>query len=124
MSDQQQEKNDTYALHNFSQVIAALEDGDLNANLTDKMRDLIAEINDVAKEKGGKAGGTITLTVAFKYDSGVIEVCAADPVLKKPKETRRKTLMWATPGNLLTQKNPKQQSFAFRDVTNGDVVAR
>lgn len=123
MSDQHQDKNDTYALHNFAQVIAALEDGDLNSNLTDKMRDLIAEINDVAKEKGGKAGGTISLTIAFKYDSGVIEVCAADPVLKKPKETRRKTLMWATPGNLLTQKNPKQQELPFRDVSRQQTYA-
>ncbi|MEC9346089.1 MAG: hypothetical protein VYB54_07670 [Pseudomonadota bacterium] len=101
-------------IRSFSAALAALEDGDLDADLSEAQRELIAAINDVAIEQGGTAGGKLALTVTYKVEGGVMEVRAAFTTTP-PKKPRSKSMLWTTPDNDLTRANPRQPSL-FRDV--------
>lgn len=106
------------ASRSFASLIATLEDGDLSNDLSDQVREIVAALNDAVANQGGKPKGTLVLKLDFVLDSGVIET-KADVKVTKPKQNRRKTVMYATPGNHLSRKNPKQQELPFRDVNAG-----
>lgn len=102
----------------FSSFIATLEDGDFSHDLTEQLRDLVARLNDVYADNGGTPKGKLTIVLDLKLDSGVIEA-KGDVKVVMPKLARRKTVLYATPNNYLTRKNPKQQELpgVLRDVT-------
>lgn len=102
----------------FPSLIATLEDGELSNDLSEQVRDIVARLNDVVAAQGGTPKGSLVLKIDFKLDSGVIET-KADVKVTMPKQVRRKTVMYATPGNHLSRKNPKQQELPFRDVNAG-----
>lgn len=106
------------ASRSFPSLIAALEDGDLSNDLSDHVRDIVAALNDAAANQGGTPKGSLVLKLDFKLDSGLIET-KADVKVTTPKQVRRKTVMYPTPGNHLSRKNPKQQELPFRDVNAG-----
>lgn len=107
-------------LYNFSQLIGAHEDGALNADLSTKLTEAIAALNQQFIDHGGKPCASITLKINLKLDSGAIEIVAATSETL-PKESRGKTIYWSTAGNLLTRKNPRQQELPFRDVAKTNV---
>lgn len=99
----------------FSTFIAAQEDGQLHADLTNAVKEIIAQLNNAVMEHGGVHTAALGLALSFKIDSGMIEV-RADVKTKLPKENRQRTVYWSTADNNLTRKNPKQQELPFRDV--------
>lgn len=112
--------SDSAPLLNFSHFLAAHEDGALNHDLTNEMRDLIASLHNRVHEMGGKPSASMTLTIHFKLDSGVIEIKADDVRTKMPKRERTKAIYWATPENYLTRRDPKQRELPLRDVSVPD----
>jgi hypothetical protein len=107
----------------FSTLLTDLEDGALHAELSDQIKDIVAKLHDTAAEQGGKPSAILTIKMGFKLDSGVIEV-AADVKATLPKRSRRKSIMYATPDNNLTRRNPRQQELPLRDVNASAGVAR
>lgn len=100
----------------FAQFLAEAEDGELHADLSNQLRDIVAELTDAAANNGGKAAGLLTLKLGFACDGGVIEV-KADYTVKLPKQRRAKSVFWATPENNLTRRNPRQAELPLRDVS-------
>ena len=103
----------------FSILVASFEDGQLNSDMTQAVQDLVARLHDVARDRGGSPGGTLTLKIGFKLDGGVIET-KTDFSVNMPKEIRPKSVFWATPNNNLTRSNPRQRDLPLsgpRDVT-------
>lgn len=103
------------ALRSFGQVIGQLEGGALVSELADKIKDIVAELNNVRADEGGKPKATLSLSLAFKLDGDTIEIVPTLDV-KMPARTRHKTVLWTTGDNTLTPANPKQQEMELRDV--------
>ena len=95
------------ALHTFSQFIAALEDGELHGDLSDKLVELAGDLQNHAMEHGGSPKGQLKITLDFKFEKGVFEIDAKVDT-KLPKSPRLRSILWATAGNHLTPFNPKQ----------------
>jgi hypothetical protein len=104
-------------------VLRTLEDGELAADVERELRSLCAELSDDAAERGGKSKGSITLKLGFELKDGVITISNA-LTTAKPKRARRSTVMWLTPDNDLTAKNPRQQELPLVDVNQRDKAAR
>lgn len=95
------------ALLTFGQFIATLEDGSLHSELTEKLREIAADMTNYQIEHGGSPKATLALKFDFKLDKGVYEIdCKVDA--KLPKSPRLRTVMWATPSNHFTPFNPRQ----------------
>jgi hypothetical protein len=109
--------SDTAIARSFGQFLAEVEDGDLHADLSTTLRDLVAGLHDAAVAGNGRAAGRLTLTLDFKTDGGAIDV-ASDIATKLPKAKRSRSVFWATPENNLTRRNPRQADLPFRDVNN------
>lgn len=92
----------------FSDLIARLEEGVLNQDLTEQVKTIIAALHDSQQNRGGKPAGSLTLTLSFKLDDGIVEV-RSEHKAKTPKEVRGRSLYWATPDNMLTGRNPRQR---------------
>lgn len=98
----------------FSTLVAGLEGGSIHDDLTRAVQDIVAELHDTRQNQGGKPKGRLVLSIEFKLDSDVIEA-VTDVKVTLPKQVRGKTILYATPDNNLTPRNPKQQEFGFRD---------
>lgn len=111
MSDAALERDPDEA-RTFSILVAGLEDGQLNQDLTDAVSEIVARLHDTERDQGGSPAGTLTLKLGMKLDGGVIEIKGAFTTAM-PKEIRPKSVYWATPNNNLTRRNPKQREFPF-----------
>lgn len=100
---------------NFAAFLALVEEGRLHGDLSDGLVELIAALQEAAREGNGKAGGKLVLSLSFKLEGAVIEV-NGDCKFDLPKTPRARSIFWATPENNLTRQNPRQGSL-FRDVT-------
>ena len=116
MREKDRKMPDNFEIHNFSQLIAQHEDGALNADLSNKLRDIIASLNQQFIDHGGKPTASLTVKLGFKLDSHCVEV-TVNATESLPKEARGKTIYWSTSGNMLTRSNPRQQELPFRDVS-------
>lgn len=96
-------------------LLGQLEDGRLNAELADKLRETVATLTNHVAEHGGKPKAKLVLTLDIKLAGGVF---AVEPTYKLtlPEPPRTATVFWATPGNGLSLNNPKQ-GHLFRDVS-------
>lgn len=101
----------------FSQLVATHERGQLNQDLSDMMRDVIAELHNFNAEMRKPAKGKITLTFDFTVEEGIVTTMAAIKDVTPPKP-RMKRMYWATPENNLTTADPKQQRLPFHDVND------
>ncbi len=99
----------------FGVFLGDIEDGRLHNDLTDALRDLVAQMHE-AQGRTGKSSGSLAITLAFKLEDGIIEV-VADYKAKAPKLARGRSIFWATPENNLTKRNPAQPDLPFRDVS-------
>lgn len=105
--------SDEKTLHNFSQFIQKQSDGSLNNELTEGMREMIAQLNNTVMEHGGKAKGKITLTVDVLLDQGVLEILTSTKIAM-PKRPAQKSVYWTTEDHKLTLSNPRQPDLPFR----------
>lgn len=103
----------------FTQFLTMLEDGELNAELSQEVRELNALMNDYAAENGGSAKAKLTITIDFALKAGVFEIISKFAV-KKPEMKRRRTMAWSTDGNNFSPNNPRQLNMFEkpRDVTS------
>lgn len=91
----------------FAQFIQEVEEGALHADLSDLLSKIVAELQDVARDRGGKPKAKLTIDFDITLDDGVFMVIG-DVRHKLPKEVRQRSIFWATPGNNLSRSNPKQ----------------
>lgn len=103
----------------FATFLTALEDGVLNADMSEALRELNAAMNQHVQSYGGKAKGKISLTIEFKLDDGLF-IITPDFKATLPKAVRRQSVAWSTPGNNFTPHNPRQMALFgnMRDVTS------
>jgi hypothetical protein len=104
----------------FSSLLANLDCGAFEAELAEKVRDAVAAIHDAAAARGGKPKATMTIKLEFKLDSDVVEV-RKDVSMSLPKVERGKSIMWATPNNNLSPRNPRQAELGLRVVEQPSV---
>lgn len=93
--------------NSFANLLASHADGDINAQLSDGIQEMVAALSNKAVERGGKHKGKIVLTVDIELDQGVFGV-TMDASIKMPKKGGAKAVYWATDKNKLTPSNPKQ----------------
>ena len=104
---------------NIAKIINELEGGDFQHELSNAVQDLMADMEEVRQDFRGKPEGSVTITLKFKNDDGVIDVKSEFKV-SKPKRPRRKTIYWLTDQHLLSLTNPRQLDMGFRDVNRRD----
>lgn len=102
-------------LRSFALLLAGLEGGALHQDLTDKTQTIVAALKEARAHQGGKPKAKLTLEVEFKLDREVTEIMA-DVKVSMPKRARERTILYVTPDNTLTPRNPRQIEFGFRDV--------
>lgn len=104
------------AASTFGQFVAILEDGQFDADVALAMRDMAAELQDIAASQGS-AKGKLTVEIDFKVDNGMF-IIAAKHKVKLPDPVRPKSVAWTTEDNRFTPTKPNQgQLFGVRDVT-------
>ena len=97
----------------FAILLQTLEDGVLHAELTRAVPDLIGNLANVQAEAGGEPRGSLTLTLNFRLSAdGYAETTGAFTV-KDPKVKPRRTLLYVTPNNNLSARNPRQPDLPF-----------
>lgn len=104
------------AANSFGEFVRFLEDGQLDAELTNALKDLNTEMSHVAIESGGKAKGKLTLTLDFSLEGKVFTIASKHKV-DVPEPKRPKSVMWSTLDGRFTPSNPQQGVlFGVREV--------
>lgn len=103
------------ACNTFGEFVASLEDGQFDADVQAKLKDLAAAMNDQTRTYGGSKG-KLTITIEFKQEAQIVYMKAAYKVAM-PEEPRPKSVFWTTEDNRFTRSQPNQhQLFGVRDV--------
>lgn len=100
----------------FTVFLAELQDGAFNAELTERLSDLTAQMQRLADATGGKQKGKLTISIDLQLDRGVYDV-SADAAVKLPKEIRGRSIMYGQPGGGLSRRNPRQTEMDFAGPT-------
>lgn len=104
---------------NFAAFLAVLNNGTVQRELSDALKEISETMSNHALEHNGKAAAALKLDVKFKLDGGVFEIYAEHSI-KLPKEKPERTILWSTPENFFTVQNPRQvELFGPREVRNG-----
>jgi len=104
------------AASTFGEFVRLLEDGQLDAELTEELRKLAGEMANAAIDSGGKSKGKLTLTFDFALEGRIFSIASKHKVdLPVPK--RPKSVLWTTEDMRFTPNNPQQgQLFGVREV--------
>ena len=102
----------------FLQLVKTLEDGGLDADLTQELVDLVHNMRAFALATGAKPKAKITLSLEVKLDGGIFEVVPSYTV-KPPKKPRSRSIYYPTKDNGLSVNNQAQGHLPFgKDVTS------
>jgi hypothetical protein len=105
------------AASTFGQFIGFLEDGQFDADVALALKDMAAEMQDIAAAQGS-AKGKLTIEIDFKVDNGMF-IIAAKHKVKLPDPVRPRSVAWTTEDNRFTAHKPNQgQLFGVRDVSS------
>ena len=97
-------------------IINMLEEGQFSQDVHEAVRDLLITLNDVTKDTGNKAKGSITIKLDFEKEDSAIRV-KSNFTVKKPELPRVKSIMWTDGAHNLTAFPPQQmQMFGMRSV--------
>ncbi len=107
-------KNDG-TIRAFTTLVAGLEEGQLAADCTDKLEDLM-RVMTRQLEAVGKARGKFTLSLTFNMSKGGAVDIDGEIVVKEPKPLREQSTRWITEEGRLAGKNPKQLELGVREV--------
>lgn len=108
--------DDQHVASTFLAMIGAHRNGGTADALTDKMKEIVAHLEDLHMSGGiRKSKATLTLTVDFDRDDGVYKV-TVKPKVKLPEAPLAAAVFWATAGNGLAQQDPRQGNLGFTDV--------
>jgi hypothetical protein len=102
------------ALQTFDQFVAAQENGDLNHDLSEMLRETVATLNNFVQDHGGKPKASITIKLGFLLDGGIVH-CEAEIDNKLPKAPRNGSIYFSTADNKLSRRDPRQHEM-FQDV--------
>jgi hypothetical protein len=108
--------HDNGKLRNFSQVIAQLNEGKLNDELSRKLKDLIGDIQN-AEDLGAKPVGSLTVKLTFAKDGRVMKVVPTCTVVRPKEPALEADQLYVTPDNNLTLNDQRQPKLPLRDVT-------
>ena len=101
----------------FLQMLASHRAGGTAEVLTEHMQELVEHLQDLQMSAGiRKAKATMTLTVEFENDDGVLKVLVK-PKVKLPDAPLAAAVFWMAPNGGLVQQDPRQRTFRFTDVT-------
>lgn len=104
------------AASTFGQFVAFLEDGQFDADVALALKDMAAELQDLAATQGS-AKGKLTCEFDFKVENGMF-IIAAKHKVKLPDQARARSVAWTTEDNRFTPHKPNQgQLFGVRDVS-------
>ena len=104
-----------------TEILAILEDGTLNADVSREIQRTLEALQDVADPSGKrKVKGSVTLKITFAVSGRQVEI-EADIASKTPKASRSSTFMFITPDHKLSTDHPSQQQLEFgpREVRAG-----
>ncbi len=97
----------------FDELIAEIDSGSLNSNLTQEMRGLTECMNARAQDSGG-AKGEITLKLKFSAEpNGRVEI-AADVKITRPGPPGVTETRWIGDKGALVQADPRQTALPLR----------
>jgi hypothetical protein len=106
------------AASTFGQFIGFLEDGQFDTDVALDLKNMAAELQDIAASQGA-AKGKLTVEIDFKVENGMF-IIAAKHKIKLPDATRPRSVAWTTDDNRFTPHKPNQgQLFGVRDVSSG-----
>lgn len=101
----------------FLGMLGAHRAGGTAEVLTDKMKEIVAQLEDLHLSGGiRKSKATMTLTIEFERDDGVYKVLVK-PKVKLPEAPLAAAVFWATPGNGLALQDPRQGRLDVTDVS-------
>ncbi len=110
------EKSSDEGVRDFGVFLTHIDDGTLHEDAGRDLQRLAAKLSDHVAQHGGKAKGTLTLTVNLTaLANGTVDV-VADVKVKEPKAVRARSVFWLTKGNNLSHENPRQQKLPLREV--------
>lgn len=98
----------------FLAFLKDVEDGRLAAELADQMQEIGRILPQHARLHGGKPKASVTITLDYKLDDGVVEV-RAEFKTKLPKAPRVKSIFYALKDGSFSTDNPKQVEMKFRE---------
>jgi len=102
-------------IRDITRLLGELENGDFVADANRDLVELLAQLEIVRIDQRGKPSGTLTITLSFTNDDGIIEI-KADKKVTPPKKKRPKSIFWITQDNLLARQDPRQYDMQLRDV--------
>jgi len=95
----------------FNDVMAEIAGGRAHDELTDKLMQLAAEVQEL------ESPGTLTLTLKLKPNGESQFEIHHDIKVKPPEPRRPKTIMFLDGHGSLTRRDPNQPDLPLRDVT-------
>ena len=102
------------ACNTLGEFISSLEDGQFDADVQTKLKELAAAMNEQTRTLGGSKG-KLTITVDFKQEAQIVYMKASYKVAL-PEEPRAKSVFWTTEDNRFTRSQPNQHNlFGVRD---------
>lgn len=103
----------------FDELIAKLDSGQTNSEITREVRDMLAALNERA-QNSGSAKGKLTLTLDFAVaNNGRVEIQASTKI-QRPGPPKTKETRWIGPKGELLAADPRQSGFAFKVAGAGD----
>lgn len=104
------------AASTFGQFIGFLEDGQFDADVATDLKEMAAEMADIAASQG-RAKAKLTVEIEFTLEDAMF-VIAAKHKVKLPDPKRPRSVAWTTEDNRFTPHKPNQgQLFGVRDVS-------
>lgn len=100
----------------FAILLGELEDGLLLKDLTEEIKNVTMELEQVSLRKGGQAvKGSLTLKLSIVAKEGTIEI-VPDLATKTPTMARRRSIFWRGKDGVLVRSDPNQPDLPLRDV--------
>jgi len=100
-------------LSQASDIVAVVEDGELNHDLSAEIQKVLSELQDLAPASGkGKVRGSVTLKIDFTVSGKTVEVDTTF-ASKVPKRPRSTSIYFVTPDAKLSTEHPQQESMQF-----------
>lgn len=90
-------------------IIAILERGDLNADLTAEITKVLEALQEAAPPKGKAVKGEVTLKLKFAVEGASVEV-ESEIASKTPKRPRGRDFYFVTEDAALSTEHPRQSN--------------
>lgn len=112
-------QNELKTISGLSQLLQTLEGGQLHADASEELHNMLVEMATYANTVGGgRAKSEMTITLSFEQELDTVKI---RPKIKtKGQEIpRRATNLFMTPGNRLSMEHPMQNALPFGSVIQG-----